>query len=101
MIPKKVTNSNDPKDYRPISLASNIAKVAEKMIAFKLKEFMKKKKLILNNNQVSETIDKQRTTYVSWHRKENFNKEKKLVEFFSILQRLLQSVAQRATFQVN
>jgi hypothetical protein len=84
MIPKKVTNSNDPKDYRPISLTSNIAKVAEKMIAFKLKEFLKKNNIIIkqqsgfrNNRQTKDNI-----CFMTQKIKENFNRGKKACGFF-------------------
>ncbi len=47
MIPKKKANSDNPKDYRPISLTSNIAKLAEKLIAKKIKEFLESNKIII------------------------------------------------------
>ena len=47
MIPKKKANSDNPEDNRPISLTSNIAKLAEKLIAIKIKEFLGKNKIII------------------------------------------------------
>jgi hypothetical protein len=47
MIPKKESNSSNPKDYRPISLTSSLAKISEKMIGIKLKEFLKENNIII------------------------------------------------------
>ena len=47
MIPKKVNNSSCPKDYRPISLTSCLAKVAERLMLVKIKEFLHKNKIII------------------------------------------------------
>jgi hypothetical protein len=47
MIPKKVNNSSCPKDYRPISLTSCLAKVAERLMLAKIKEFLHKNKIII------------------------------------------------------
>ena len=84
MIPKKVANSNDPKDYRPISLTSNIAKIAEKMIAFKLKDFLKNNNIIIkqqsgfrNNRQTKDNI-----CFMTQKIKENFNRGKKACGIF-------------------
>jgi hypothetical protein len=41
MIPKTKSNSDNAKDYRPISITSNIAKIAEKLVALRLDEFKK------------------------------------------------------------
>ena len=40
LITKKKSKSNDPTDYRPISLTSNLAKLTEKLMAIKLKQFL-------------------------------------------------------------
>jgi len=37
MIPVKESNSSNPKDYRPITLTSSLAKISEKMIGLKQK----------------------------------------------------------------
>ncbi len=47
MIPKKQTNGSIPKDYRPISLTSCLAKLAEKLIAIKLKDYLDENNIIL------------------------------------------------------
>jgi hypothetical protein len=47
MIPKKQNNSSDPRDYRPISLTSCLAKVAERLMLTKIKEFLDKNKIII------------------------------------------------------
>ena len=44
MIPKKVANSRNPKDDRPIS---NLAKLAERKILSKLQSFLAEKKIII------------------------------------------------------
>jgi hypothetical protein len=84
MMQKKVANSNDPKDYRPISLTSNIAKIAEKMIAFKLKDFLKNNNIIIkqqsgfrNNRQTKDNI-----CFMTQKIKENFNRGKKACGIF-------------------
>lgn len=38
MIPKKDNDKSNPKNYRPISLTSNIAKLGEKLISIRLKK---------------------------------------------------------------
>jgi hypothetical protein len=47
MIPKKNFNSSSPKDYRPISLTSCLAKLAERLMLLKIKEFLDKKGIII------------------------------------------------------
>lgn len=47
MIPKKQNNSSDLRDYRPISLTSCLAKVAERLMLTKIKEFLDKNKIII------------------------------------------------------
>jgi hypothetical protein len=47
MIPKKNFNSSNPKDYRPISLTSFLAKLAERLMLLKIKEFLDKKGIII------------------------------------------------------
>ena len=40
MIPKKVSSSSDPKDYRPISLTSILAKLAERLVLNRFETFL-------------------------------------------------------------
>lgn len=46
MIPKKVNNSSDPKDYRPISITSNLAKLAERLVLNRMQIFLKEHHII-------------------------------------------------------
>ena len=55
MIPKKCANSSDPKDYRPISLTSCLAKITEKLIAIRLKSFLKQNKIILQDSYLQDS----------------------------------------------
>jgi hypothetical protein len=79
MIPKKGANSSDPKDYRPISLTSCLAKISEKLIALRLKKFLKVNKIIIkqqsgfrNNRQTKDNI-----CFITQKVKEQFNRGKK------------------------
>ena len=47
MIPKKQNNSCNPKDYRPISLTSCLAKLSERLIMIRFKEFLDKNKITI------------------------------------------------------
>ena len=47
MLPKKQSNSSNPKDYRPISLTSCIGKLAERLILIKIKCFMDSNNIII------------------------------------------------------
>lgn len=47
MIPKKQINSCNPKDYRPISLTSCLAKLSERLIMIRFKEFLDKNKITI------------------------------------------------------
>jgi hypothetical protein len=47
MIPNKQHNSSNPKDYRPISLTSCLAKLAERLMLVKIKDFLDKNKIII------------------------------------------------------
>ena len=84
MIPKKQVNSSNPKDYRPISLTSCLAKLAEKLIAIKLKDFLDKNKLILKqqsgfrkNRQTRDNI-----FHITQKIIESFNRKKKVCAIF-------------------
>jgi exonuclease III len=84
MIPKKEANSTNPKDYRPISLTSSLAKISEKMIGIKLKEFLKENNIIIkqqsgfrNNRSTRDNI-----CFMSQKIKEQFNRGKKACGVF-------------------
>jgi hypothetical protein len=47
MIPKKQKNSSDPKQYRTISLTSCLAKLAERLMLVKIKEFCDKNNITI------------------------------------------------------
>ncbi len=46
-IPKKLKISNNIKDYRPISLTSCLAKLGERLMLIKIKEFLNKNNIII------------------------------------------------------
>ena len=84
MIPKKVSNSNNPKEYRPISLTSNLAKIAEKLLAFKLKEFLKQNNVIIkqqsgfrNHRQTKDNL-----LFITQKILEQFNRRKRVLAIF-------------------
>ena len=84
LIPKKKANSDNPKDYRPISLTSNLAKLAEKLLAIKLKEFMKKNNIIIKQQS---GFRHQRQTrdnilFITQKISEQFNRQKKVCAIF-------------------
>ena len=79
MIPNNCANSSDQKDYRPISLTSCLAKITEKLIAIRLKSFLKQNKIIIkqqsgfrNNSQTQDNI-----CFITQKVKEQFNRGKK------------------------
>ena len=47
MIPKKNNSSNNIKDYLPISLTSCLAKLGERLMLIKIKEFLNKNNIII------------------------------------------------------
>ena len=86
MIPKKQNSSSNPKDYRPISLTSCIAKLAERLILSKIKEFMDKNNIIIKQQS---GFRKQRQTrdnffFLTQKAKESVNRGKKIFQYFLI-----------------
>jgi hypothetical protein len=80
MIPKKKANSSDPKDYRPISLA----KLAEKMIANKLKDFLSKNNIIIKQQSGFRAFrqTKDNIFFITQKTIEQFNRRKKVCGIF-------------------
>jgi hypothetical protein len=84
MIPKKQHNSSNPKDYRPISLTSCIAKLAERLMLKKIKNFMDKNHIIIKQQS---GFRKQRQTkdnifYLTQKAIESINRGKKMCTIF-------------------
>jgi hypothetical protein len=84
MKPKKNKNSSNPKEYRPISMISCIAKLAERLMLSKMREFMYK-----NNNIIKQQSGfcKQRQTtdnlfHLSQKATETINRGKKMCTIF-------------------
>ena len=84
MIPKKKANSSDPKDYRPISLTSSLAKLAEKMIANKLKDFLSKNNIIIKQQSGFRAFrqTKYNIFFITQKTIEQFNRRKKVCGIF-------------------
>ncbi len=97
MIPKKQTNSSNPKDYRPISLTSCLAKLAEKLIAINLKYYLDENNIILKqqsgfrkNRQTRDNI-----FHLSQKIIESFNRKKKVCAIFFDIQSAFDKVWHR------
>jgi hypothetical protein len=48
MVPKKISGSSNPNDYRGISLLSCVGKLAERVVRNRLYRFLESKNLIIN-----------------------------------------------------
>lgn len=83
MIPKKGISKN-PKDYRPISLTSCLAKLCERMILHRLYSFVEQNKLLVNHQsgfrQKRQTKDN--LAFLIQKISESFNRKKKVCGFF-------------------
>jgi hypothetical protein len=84
MIPKKNKNSSNPKEYRPISMTSCIAKLAERLILSKMREFMDKNNIIIKQQS---GFRKQRQTrdnlfHLTQKATETINRGKKMCSIF-------------------
>jgi hypothetical protein len=84
MIPKKVSNSINPKDYRPIILTSNLAKKAEKFVAFKLKEFLRQNNIIIKQQSGyrNQRQTKDNLLFITQKILEQFNRRKRVLAIF-------------------
>jgi hypothetical protein len=87
VIPKKCTNSSNPKDYKPISLTSCFAKLAGKLISIKLNQYLKKNDPSLpSNNLVLDPIDKQKTIFFIYRKQFlNHSIERKRYETYFLM----------------
>lgn len=89
MIPKKQNELNNPKNYRPISLNSCIAKLCERLIANRIRTFLKQKKIMIkqqsgfrHNRQTKDNI-----LHMLQKIQETFARKKKIIcLFFDISQ---------------
>ena len=88
MIPKKVAKSNNPKDYRPISVTSCLGKLAERLLRTRLYDYLNKNNLLIDQQsgfrKYRQTKDNlfhliQKTT-------ESFNRKKKVCAIFFDIQ---------------
>ena len=79
MIPKKNNFSNNPKDYRPISVTSCLGKLCEKLILDKLSDFLESNNLIIKQKsgfrKARQTKDN--LAYLIQKVRESFNRKKK------------------------
>jgi hypothetical protein len=84
MIPKKVKNSSNPKDYRPISLTSCLAKLCEKLILQKLNSFLEKNKIIIKQQSGFRKHRQTKDNIIVLIQKitESFNRKKKVFGVF-------------------
>ena len=88
MIPKKVVKSNNPKDYRPISVTSCLGKLTERLLRTRLYDYLNKNNLLIDQQsgfrKYRQTKDNlfhliQKTT-------ESFNRKKKVCAIFFDIQ---------------
>lgn len=84
MIPKKSNNFSDPSNYRPISLTSNIAKLGEKLISRRLKEFLKENKIIIKQQSGfrEHRQTKDNLVHITQKIYESYNRKKKVFGIF-------------------
>jgi hypothetical protein len=91
MIPKKQNNSSNPRDYRPISLTSCLAKVAERLMLTKIKEFLDKNKIIIKQQSGFRQKRQTKDNIFCLTQKaiETLNRGKKCAQSFLILRQRL------------
>jgi len=84
MIPKKISKSNNPKEYRPISLTSSLAKLCEKAIALKLKVWMKDERILIKQQSGfrAHRQTKDNILFISQKVIDSFNRVKKVCAIF-------------------
>jgi hypothetical protein len=84
MIPKKQNNISNPRDFRPISLKSCLAKVAERLMLIKIKELLDKNKIIINQQSGFRQKRQTKENFFSLTQKaiETLNRCKKMCTIF-------------------
>lgn len=84
MIPKKNDDKNDPKNYRPISLTSCIAKLGEKLMSIRIKEHLRKNKIIIKQQSGFRQHRQTKDNLIHLTQKilESFNRQKKVLAIF-------------------
>jgi hypothetical protein len=89
MIPKSTNEPHNPKNYRPISLTSCIAKLCERLIANRLREILKKNKIIIKQQSGFrfKRQTKDNLAFLIQKTQESFSRKKKVAAvFFDISQ---------------
>lgn len=84
MIPKKVKNSPNPKDYRPISLTSCVSKLCEKLVKNRLIKFLQENKLLIVEQSGFRAKRQTKDNIIHLIQKsvESFNRKKKTCAIF-------------------
>ncbi|CAF1064073.1 unnamed protein product, partial [Brachionus calyciflorus] len=84
MIPKKKHRSPDPKDYRPISLTSCLAKLAEKLVYSRISNFLKSNNIIITQQSGFRQKRQTKDNLVHLLQKsiEQFNRRRKICAIF-------------------
>jgi hypothetical protein len=80
MIPKKVAKSNNPKDYRPISMTSCLGKLAERLLRTRLYDYLNKNNLLIDKQSGFKNHKQTKDNFFHLIQKttESFNREKKV-----------------------
>jgi hypothetical protein len=91
MIPKKNTDLDNPKSYRPISMTSCVAKLSEKLILARIKKFLKENKIIIKQQSGfrEHRQTKDNLVFLLQKIQESFVRKKKVWDFSSIYRRHL------------
>jgi hypothetical protein len=84
MIPKKQNGKNDPKNYRPISITPNLAKLNEKIVNKRLKRFLETKNILakIQSGFRQHRQTKDNLCYLIQKTSESFNRKKKVCAIF-------------------
>ena len=84
MIPKKQNSSNNIKDYRPISLTSCLAKLGERLMLIRIKEFLNKNNIIIKPQSGfrAKRQTKDNIFFLTQKAAESLNRGKKMCSIF-------------------